>query len=239
MREKKNPFWRRSRDIGQKAEDPPEEEDITVRNGPVMEAAEEEEEQTVRFMEPGDRGMKREEREDLTRKLDDMEPWADRLDPVAVVMGQEEDGFAGTDSAASGRRKQKHVEATAPPFLKPVGWLVCIEGADYGKSFPLKAGTNTLGRAWDMDIAITGDRAISRNSHALVIYEESERSFLAQTGSAMKPVYVNDEIALLPMQMKARDLLCVGDTVLMLIPCCDESFSWDALERQKIEGNEK
>ncbi|MCD7814321.1 MAG: FHA domain-containing protein [Lachnospiraceae bacterium] len=237
MGEKKRTFWRRTKDTDQKVEYMPVEEDITVRNSPASEEAQEEEEKTVRVMRPDDMGMKREDREDLTRKLDDMEPWAAGFDPVSVVIGQETEGFGEADRTVSDRKK--HFESAAVPFLKPVGWLVCVEGEDFGKSFPLKEGTNTLGRAGNMDVVIAGDRAVSRINHALITYEESERSFLAQTGSAMKPVYVNDEIALLPMQMKARDLLCVGDTTLMLIPCCDESFSWDSLERKKIEGNEK
>ncbi|MCD8395955.1 MAG: FHA domain-containing protein [Lachnospiraceae bacterium] len=237
MRKEKGPFWRRFRNSGQEAESQMEEEDITVRNTPISEETQEKEEITVRIMRPDDMEMKREDREDLTRKLDDMEPWMAELDPVSVVMGQEADDFGETDSLAD--KRKKHTESTAESILKPVGWLVCVEGEDFGKSFPLKEGTNTLGRAGNMDVVIAGDRAVSRSNHALIIYEESERSFLVQTGTAMKPVYVNDEIALLPMQMRARDLLSVGETTLMLITCCDETFSWDSLERKNTEENEK
>lgn len=51
------------------------------------------------------------------------------------------------------------------------GWLVCIEGAQYGKDYKIHSGKNFIGRADNMHIQILGDNAISRVNHAAIIYD--------------------------------------------------------------------
>ena len=45
----------------------------------------------------------------------------------------------------------------APPVSKVnpvVGWLVCLEGPDRGHDYPLRAGTNAIGRSPSMEVCI-------------------------------------------------------------------------------------
>ena len=64
------------------------------------------------------------------------------------------------------------------------GWLVCIEGADFGSSFTVKSGRNFIGRASHMDIVLRGDNSISREKHASIRYEPKSREFIALAGES-------------------------------------------------------
>ncbi|MDO5574488.1 MAG: FHA domain-containing protein [bacterium] len=108
-----------------------------------------------------------------------------------------------------------------------VGWLVCIEGDYFGESFKLKSGRNFIGRASHMDISLSGDVSVSREKHAIVVYEPKSRTFIAQPGESSELFYLNDEVVLNTTAMKVNDVLSIGKTKLMLIPCCSKAFSWD------------
>ena len=108
-----------------------------------------------------------------------------------------------------------------------VGWLVGINGEVCGKSFNLVSGKNFIGRSRDMDVVLANDNKVSRNKHAIVIYEPKSRMFIAQPGESKELFYLNDEVVLNNQQMKKNDILLIGNTKLMLIPCCDELFCWE------------
>ena len=44
--------------------------------------------------------------------------------------------------------------------------------------------------------------------------------------------YLNDEVVLTAEELKAKDVLTIGKTKLLFVPCCDESFGWDELEEE-------
>lgn len=113
-----------------------------------------------------------------------------------------------------------------------VGWLVCIEGEYFGESFKLRSGKNFIGRASDMDIILGMDKSVSRNRHACIIYEPKSRIFIAQPGESKELFYLNEEVVLNNLKMKVNDVLQIGETKLMLIPCCNENFSWDDLRKK-------
>ena len=108
-----------------------------------------------------------------------------------------------------------------------VGWLVCIEGEYKGESFPLKSGRNFIGRAANMDIVLSADYSVARLRHASVIYEPRSRKFIVAAGESRELCYLNNEVVLSNMKMEAYDVLNLGGTSLMLIPCCGERFSWE------------
>lgn len=108
-----------------------------------------------------------------------------------------------------------------------VGWLVCIEGEYRGESFKLKSGRNFIGRAANMDVVLSADHSVSRFKHASVIYEPRGRQFIVATGESRELCYLNDEVVLSNMRMQAYDVLNLGNTSLMLIPCCSERFTWE------------
>lgn len=108
-----------------------------------------------------------------------------------------------------------------------VGWLVCVEGKHLGEDFKLKSGRNFIGRSSIMDIALARDSTVSRERHAIVVYEPRGNLFLVQPGESKELSYLNDEVVLAPKELKMHDRLTVGKTELMFIPCCTEQFHWD------------
>lgn len=112
-----------------------------------------------------------------------------------------------------------------------VGWLVCTKGSHRGEDFRLRSGRNFIGRGADMDVCLKGETTVSRDKHAIVLYEPKQRIFLAQMGESHELVYINGELLLTSTQMKAKDRIQIGDVELMLIPCCDAEFDWQETEK--------
>jgi len=110
-----------------------------------------------------------------------------------------------------------------------VGWLVCVDGANglKGRDFKLKVGRNFIGRDNDMDVCLRNENSVSRQQHAIIIYEPKQNVFLAQPGNTKELTYLNDEVVLVPKVMKKNDVLQVGNVTLMLVPFCDDAFKWE------------
>lgn len=108
-----------------------------------------------------------------------------------------------------------------------VGWLVCIEGDHYGESFPLKSGRNFIGRSVSMDVVLAGDMSVSRERHAIVIYEPKAKCFIAQAGDARELFYLNDNVVLNNEIMKNYDVLSVGNEKLLFVGLCGPQFCWE------------
>lgn len=121
-------------------------------------------------------------------------------------------------------------------FDPVVGWLVCIKGVYFGESFKLKTGRNFIGRASNMDIALSRDNSVSRDKHAIVLYEPHKREFLAQPGESRGLFYLNDEVVLATERLRDRDILTIGNTKLMFIPYCGPECSWEDIEKANSEN---
>lgn len=111
-----------------------------------------------------------------------------------------------------------------------VGWLVATKGPDKGRDFRITAEKNFIGRSEAMDISISGDDSISRESHAVISYNPKNNSFRLYPGESKSLVYLNDEEVITPEQLKAHDLIELGETTLRFIPLCDENFQWNREE---------
>jgi len=116
------------------------------------------------------------------------------------------------------------------------GWLVCLEGPDRGKDYRLRMEKNFIGRAPNMDVVLDGDSTVSREKHAIVIFDPRKKVFWALPGEASGLVYLNGDIVNSPAQMKAHDILEVGQTKLALIPFCGDRYSWTKEEAPPAEG---
>lgn len=145
----------------------------------------------------------------------------------AISRAQEDMPLPDEESRTVSYYNQKIAE---PVLGEPVvGWLVCTKGRYFGQSFTLKSGRNFIGRSYSMDVSLDGEPSVSRDRHAVVIYEPKERMFLAQPGDSHELFYVNDKVVLDNVVLKARDVLAVGKIDLMLIPCCTKEFAWEDL----------
>ncbi len=109
-----------------------------------------------------------------------------------------------------------------------VGWLVVVAGADRGRDFRLHAGRNFVGRSPEMHVALTNDRAVSRDRHAIVVYDPRANRFRVMPGESAGLVYRNGAPVDAPQDLAAEDEIEVGDTRLRFVPLCTEHFQWDA-----------
>lgn len=108
------------------------------------------------------------------------------------------------------------------------GWLVVIEGPGRGKDFRLRPGRNYIGRADTMDVVLDGDPAVSRNKHAIVVFDPVSRTTLCQAGESRELFYLNGRVVTETAALKRGDILSIGKTRLAFVPFCDEDFSWEA-----------
>lgn len=107
-----------------------------------------------------------------------------------------------------------------------VGWLVCTAGTHKGEDFRLTVGKNSIGRGADMDVSLSGENTVSRDKHAIVVYEPVQNIFLALPGDAKELFYLNGDVVLSAQRLKRGDRIGIGQVELMFIPCCGEDFTW-------------
>lgn len=113
-----------------------------------------------------------------------------------------------------------------------VGWLICIEGPSYGKSYPIKVNRNFIGCSTTMDIVLDEDMSVLRERHAIVTYVPNKKTFLVQPGELKELFYLNDNVVLNNEVLRAYDKLLIGKTKLMFVPLCGEKFSWEDLDEE-------
>lgn len=114
-----------------------------------------------------------------------------------------------------------------------VGWLVCVEGKHKGKDYRLTSGRNFIGRSQKMDVVIEGDPSVSREAHAVVIYEPKGNIYMIQPGVSKELSYLNDQVVLEAKAIKVNDVITVGATKLMFIPCCSSKFQWTVDDKKE------
>ncbi len=153
-----------------------------------------------------------------TEKLDDDDPTVAFYDDVFANVA----GTVNTPSTSPG--------AVVNQISSPcVGWLVALGGAHIGQDYHLKVGKNFIGRDIGMDIALIGDKSVSRNRHAIVVYEPKQHLYLVQPGDSSGLVYKNNEVVLSPVKLEAYDMITVGEVNLLFMPLCGERFNWSTL----------
>lgn len=120
----------------------------------------------------------------------------------------------------------QHVNKVSTPC---VGWLVALGGEHIGTDFRLKVGKNFIGRSPKMDIALTEDKSVSRERHAIVVYDPESNMYLIQPGESSSLAYHNNNLLLTPEKLEAYDMITVGDVNLLFMPLCGAKFSWGSV----------
>lgn len=128
---------------------------------------------------------------------------------------------------SSEEERKKEAEESRRNVQPVVGWLVCVEGSNYGRSFPLYGGRNFIGRSQEMDVCLAGDMTVSSIRHAVLIYEPVQREFFVQPGDTRELFYLNEKAVLESKPIQNRDRLTVGKTTLVFVPFCDAAFGWE------------
>lgn len=119
-------------------------------------------------------------------------------------------------------------EGEAPKeFNPPVGWLVCVEGADKGSDFKIHTQNNYIGRSKANDICIPGDTHISSEKAAMVSYDDVDRTFYFTPSAGHNIIRCNGRPVFTAITLSAYDELTIGLTKLLFIPLCCERFDWN------------
>lgn len=115
------------------------------------------------------------------------------------------------------------------------GWLVCVEGPHFGEDFRIVMGRNFLGRAGNMDIVLAKDNMVSRDKHAIIVYEPKDNIFIIQPGESKELFYLNDRVVLSPAELNPYDTLKLGSCILLFVPFCSKNFNWNDVESKEEE----
>lgn len=115
-------------------------------------------------------------------------------------------------------------------LLPVAGWLVIIDGPGKGKDFRLIQGNNRIGRDKGMEVCLdlgsASDSAVSRDSHAIVVYDNNQNEFFIERGDSRNLPMLNGKTIRRDNDLVAGDIIEVGNTKLKFIPFCSEAFNW-------------
>jgi hypothetical protein len=107
-----------------------------------------------------------------------------------------------------------------------VGWLVCIDGPERGQDYRIRSERNFIGRGETMDIRIRGDETISRDRHASVSFNPKTQQFKIHPGESRGLVYLNGLDIDAPILLRTGDVIELGQTRLLFVPLCGDTFRW-------------
>lgn len=162
--------------------------------------------------------------------------WPARDDNRRHVRGAQESRSSGDDERtrlfnapksrpeAPSERARAVVDRGSDPV---VGWVVVMDGPGKGHSLEIGAGANAVGRGAGQQIRLDfGDDKISRERHAVIVYEPEARQFFVQNGEVRNLTYVEGKVVLGVAPLKGGEKIRVGDTHLQFVPFCGPEFSW-------------
>ena len=122
-------------------------------------------------------------------------------------------------------------EPVAATMLFPVGLALVTEGPGRGHWFPLNSGMSSIGRGADQAVRLDfGDTTISRSSHAAIVYDAEDRSFLLGHGGKSNIVRLNGKPVISNETLKDGDEIKIGETLLRLKTLCGPDFDWSDTE---------
>lgn len=135
-----------------------------------------------------------------------------QLQEFAVIRGNKEERTVGLFRASKGGN----------PI---VGWLVCMNGGEWGRDFRMFAGKNKIGRALNMDIVLADDLAVARENHCYLIFEPRKVTYLLQKGVGDR-VLVNGEPLEEVTVLHGEESIEIGNSTFIFIPFCKEGRMW-------------
>lgn len=109
--------------------------------------------------------------------------------------------------------------------LLTVGWLVCIDGFEKGKSYVVHSGRNFAGSSGDMDIALSAEEGVSAEKHFSIVYDPKSISFYLVAGSGH--TYLNGNAIHESYKIEDGDHIQVGSSKYVFIQYCKEGRVWE------------
>lgn len=115
--------------------------------------------------------------------------------------------------------------------LPVVGWLVVAEGPGRGRDFRLVQGENRIGRQQGLEVCLdfgsAADAAVSREAHAVVVFDHHAREFFIERGSSRNLPLLNGTAIRGEPTLRPFDVIQVGNTKLLFVPLCHSKLNWD------------
>ena len=136
--------------------------------------------------------------------LEEMENMEATVEPEKTILVREEDQIS---------------------CLRTAGWLVCVEGEEEGRSTVIYDGVNII-RPSAAGLSIIEDQNKYDGNEAALIYDKESGQFHLQTGFSGLMIYVNDSLALMPVQLTDRDRISWGSSEYIFVPFCNDDFRW-------------
>jgi hypothetical protein len=107
------------------------------------------------------------------------------------------------------------------------GWLIVVQGPGKGRSVEVGMGANSIGRAPEQQICLNfGDSQISRERHAVIVYDPLSKRFFLQSGEVRNLTYLNGEVVLSHVELNGGETIILGNTHLRFVRLCGPDFSW-------------
>lgn len=138
-------------------------------------------------------------------------------------------GFEKSDGQVVDLFDAEPQKASAEQVQFPVGWLLVVEGPGRGHCFAIVAGMSLIGRGADQTVQLDfGDKAISRNNHAAVVFDEETNCFILGHGGKTNIVRLNGKPVISNETLEDGDKIKIGDTTLQLRTLCGPGFNWSS-----------
>jgi hypothetical protein len=148
----------------------------------------------------------------------------------AELRGEVDALLAGARNGAGDNgvvRERTRLAAPIKTAIDPVvGWLVCMKGPNLGSDYRIRAARNRIGRDSVMDICLSGDNRVARDTHAMIVYDPRYNDFRLSLGPACEIVFLNGEFLDGSAALRERDVIELGETGLQFVPFCGNRFQW-------------
>ena len=106
-----------------------------------------------------------------------------------------------------------------------VAWLIGLNGAARGESFPVRMGRNVIGRDRNSDVVVPDDQASAH--HADLVFRPEERRFILMDHTSTNGTYVNETEIEPRRDLAGKDIIRIGSHRFLFMPLCHDGFYWD------------
>lgn len=144
------------------------------------------------------------------------------------------DKLTNGNTPASNSSEEPRMESIkARPNYPVVGWLVCIDGNNVGRSYEVYDAQNSIGRNAENLIVLDGETSVSRSKHCMITYDYKHNEFWLMAGNNATTTYLNDALVVESTKLKADDILELGECKLLFVPFCSQERNWSTLISEK------
>lgn len=133
--------------------------------------------------------------------------------------------YAEENNSAADNEKTIGLSFSTDGINPVVGWLVCEDGPERGRSYVLYTGRNFIGRSHKSDVSVYDDKMISRENHCSIIYEPTECVFYIVPSNSTTTMY-HGQILRDAKLMENEETFTIGSSTFRMIAYCKKGRSW-------------